>query len=310
MHSEENNRKLALLALKASDEKNDSCCPSDEIFSAYIDDVLNGEMKRQVTVHLNHCADCREHWQEISGVTHDVEVEIARNKQNGAPASIIERIKAIVDDWFIRVSVPATAALSLALVVTLTLVDTDATPLGSKLDDQYSQLNSQLSSQPLQGEGIPMPWENAAMAFNSSAPMVAQRALGAGLWQGEADLGIKPTTNKENPFPAAEVCCWEQTQWDGYYYLGRWLGLMWWQTHLLVAEGGGSVLGSVDWTHNREILQSLQGKLAAISDADRIPNTTAELDKLMQQMASPIDAIKLNRQVLNTIHRLGPTTYE
>jgi putative zinc finger protein len=54
----ERDRRIGLLGLMATESEKAGVCPSDEALAVFIEGQLEGEARRAMLAHLNHCPSC------------------------------------------------------------------------------------------------------------------------------------------------------------------------------------------------------------------------------------------------------------
>ncbi|MCG8316075.1 MAG: zf-HC2 domain-containing protein [Pseudomonadales bacterium] len=311
MSSDHNPREQATLALLAAAEPCGSVCPSEETLAEYIDGVLDSAANQQIKAHISNCPDCYNLWREVVDVTESVENEqLVPPQTSGATkpsilTSLLQPLKEKLSGFYFPVTM---TALSVVFAVVLLFPVSQSTQ--NPLDQLSASLSQQLPDSPIANEHLPLPWENASLAFQQSRPTPAQRALGAGLWQSQFELGVTSGSDTDNPFPPTEVCCWEQTQWQEYYDLGRWLGLIWWHTkqnHFVQQDRVNKQDSDSFWQEQHQYYAILKSHITG-NNQNQNALTNSTLDALSNRLQTPVNQQLLEKDVLKTIHLLGPTS--
>ncbi len=56
--TQEQERRIALLGLLATESEQVGACPADELLATFIEGKLTGEVRQAMLAHLNHCPSC------------------------------------------------------------------------------------------------------------------------------------------------------------------------------------------------------------------------------------------------------------
>jgi hypothetical protein len=56
--TQEQERRIALLGLLATESEQVSACPADELLATFIEGRLTGKVRQAMLAHLNHCPSC------------------------------------------------------------------------------------------------------------------------------------------------------------------------------------------------------------------------------------------------------------
>ena len=310
MSSDHNHREQALLSLLASEVPCTSECPSEEALAEYIDGVLDPKAHKEIKAHLDQCPDCYGLWMEVADVTQSFEnekitsQEMDINTRPDTSPSLLQFIQEKLSGFYFPITMTA-----LSVVFAIVLLFPASQRSQNPLDNFSTSLSQQLQERPQSNKLLPLPWENESLSFQQTSPTPAQRALGAGLWLSQNELHVTMQDQIVNPFPPTEVCCWEKTQWQEYYDLGRWLGLMWWQTTLQSAHQSTTVKQSKPgfWQNQYQYFSALKLKIEKSSQHQNAIAVSA-LEAVAKALQPPVNQAQLRRDILKTIHVLGPTT--
>ena len=294
----------ALLSLLATEAPMTEDCLSEEQLSAYIDGVLEPSQVERVQAHLNHCPDCYQSWLEIADIKLLMEQESELPAAAAAPASNpveswLARWQQSWKQWFYPAMATA-CCLGFALVVWLPNSQLNQAPL----DQMTQQLQQTVSPSLLSQHPLPLPWEHQAMSFHQSGASIESQAFGGGLWQSQRDMQVSGVAQGANPFLPQEECCWEKTQWKAQYELGRWAGLLWWKTQWYKSLSDADAQAAVSWNADRLQLTAYTQALDSDSIASKV--NIQSLAGLQQALSEPVDVVRLENALLNSIHLLGP----
>jgi hypothetical protein len=79
---EEENR-IALLGLIATESEKAGACPSDETLATFLEGKLTGKARQAMLAHLNHCPSCYYHWSEAASYLDELEPAAPRTSAQG-----------------------------------------------------------------------------------------------------------------------------------------------------------------------------------------------------------------------------------
>jgi hypothetical protein len=246
-NSTQEESKIALLGLMATESEKAGVCPSDEALATFIEGQLKGEARRAMLAHLSHCPSCYYHWLEAASYLS--ELEPAAPRTSTARSNIWQRLQPWFTGW--KIAIPATA---LAALVCL-LVWWPASPdlLNKQISAGYAAAVAQNARELAHiVPALPLPWEREVLGFSESQPTPPMQAFGAGVWVGRQMLLGTETAPLPEPLSPPAGVRWPETEWGDYYALGRWTVLVW-----ALAQ----IEGVQDWREHERLLERLLAHL-------------------------------------------------
>jgi putative zinc finger protein len=295
----ERDRRIALLALMATESEKAGACPADETLAAFIEGQLKSEARREMLAHLNHCPSCYYHWLEV--VSYLKGTEPAAPRTSPLWPSIWQRFEPWFTGW--KIAIPAAAVAALVCLVVWWPASPD---LNQQISADYAAVVAQDTSELVQLlPTLPVPWEGGALGFSESQPPPPRQAFGAGVWAGrQMFLGTDEAPLPVFLSPPAGVS-WLDTEWADYYAFGRWMVLLW---ALAKMDYPGQ-----DWRPHQSLLESLLAKftkrLSAEEEANRAIGVLKDLQPLMevvQRQANEQVRTDLSRRLEITMQQLAP----
>ena len=251
---------LAMLALatNATDPAED--CPPEDQLAAFIDGVLHGAARQAMLAHLDRCPACRQHWLEVADLVDADAAEPVKALSTGERWGSLVRqgIESLFSPWKLALASAAAAAIvGLAVVVSV------APDIGRQVDAQYAVKVDYAGELARLAQGMPLPWQSAALGFGETDASLPARAFGAGVWIGRAALvgGAQAQAPLPPPLAAPGAHPWPATAWSDYYQFGRWAVLLWAQL-----SAGQEI---AQWADHRRVATALRAGLTERQDAER-----------------------------------------
>lgn len=298
--TQEQESRIALLGLMATESEQVGTCPADELLATFIEGRLTGEARQAMLAHLNHCPSCYYHWLEAASYLSAREPAAPRTRTGGALSSIWQRLQPVFTGW--KMALPAAA---LAALVCL-LVWWPASPtLNTQISAGYAAVVAQNARELAHlVPDLPLPWERAALGFSKSPPTPPTQAFGAGVWVGrQALLGTEAAPLPPLLSPPAGVR-WPETEWGDYYALGRWTVLAW---------ALAKIEGIQDWREHERLLERLLAHLKErVSLEEEAKRAVAALERIhallvaLERGANGRTRANLSRGLEKTLQQLSP----
>jgi anti-sigma factor ChrR (cupin superfamily) len=99
--TQEEESRIALLGLIATESEKVDACPSDETLATFLEGKLTGKARQVMLAHLNYCPSCYYHWLEAASYLEELEPDASRTSTVGSLSSIwqraaLERIQALL----------------------------------------------------------------------------------------------------------------------------------------------------------------------------------------------------------------------
>jgi hypothetical protein len=242
--TQEEESRIALLGLMATESEKVGACPSDETLATLLEGKLTGTAHQAMLAHLNHCPLCYYHWLEAASYLSELEPAAPRTSAAGSLSSIWRRLQPWFTGW--KMVIPATALAALVCLVVWWPASPDL--LNKQISAGYAVVVAQNASGIARiVPALPLPWEREALGFSESQPTPPTQAFGAGVWAGrQALLGTEAVSLPPLLSLPAGVR-WPETEWGDYYALGRWTVLVWalakaeqnvqdWRPHQLILD--------------------------------------------------------------------------
>jgi hypothetical protein len=247
--TQEEESKIALLGLMATEGEKVGACPSDETLAIFLEGKLTGKARQAMLAHLNHCPSCYYHWLEAASYLNELEPAAPRTRTAGALSHLWQRIQPWFTGW--KMAIPATALAALVCLLVWWPVSPDR--LNKQISAGYAAVVAQNARELAHlVPALPLPWEREVLGFSESQPTPPMQAFGAGVWVGrQMLLGTEAAPLPEPLSPPAGVH-WPETEWGDYYALGRWTVLVW-----ALAQ----VEGVQDWHEHERLLERLLARL-------------------------------------------------
>jgi hypothetical protein len=297
--TQEEESRIALLGLMATESEKAGVCPSDEALATFIEGQLKGEARRAMLAHLNHCPSCYYHWLEAASYLN--ELEPAAPRISTARSNIWQRLQPWFTGW--KMAIPATA---LAALVCL-LVWWPASPdlLNKQINATYAAVVAQNAGELAHiVPALPLPWEREALGFSESQPTPPMQAFGAGVWVGRQMLLGTETAPLPEPLSPPAGVRWPETEWGDYYALGRWTVLVW-----ALAQ----VESVQDWREHERLLDrllaNLKERLPLEAEAKRAVTALERIHALLvalEHEANERTRANLRRGLEKTLQQLSP----
>jgi hypothetical protein len=179
--------------------------------------------------------------------------------------------------------------------------------LNQRISQEFTLFSTQDSARlALILEGLPLPWESAALGFNEVQLSPAKQAFGAGLWSGKRALlsdrvGLPP----EGLFPPTGRQ-WAESDWKHHYELGRWMVLVWVLAHSRhLPQDLSSHQATLEMLHSE-----FKERVVLDESANEIVEALARLSPLLDNAARQDDHHayqRLSRNLSIMIQILGPS---
>ncbi len=299
--TENQQRLLALVSLAASEADETSACPSEEEIAAFIDNELQGPARGAMLGHLSRCPDCYCHWLDVAEFLQTAEFEPEKQNRLIQSTTVWQRMESWFKPW--KLAVPTAVAAALVILVVLWPLVPD---ISQRVDKQYA--SGILFSEALtrMAEGLPLPWEAAALGFTQSKPSLPSRAFGAGVWSGRARMMGEKKESLFGALSAPDNGLWSETQWADYYQFGRWAALLW--------ALSSSEQTSVDWDEHRRIALALQARMTERPEIEQESMRAVRELKQIEQLVTAISSKepgaypRLSRRLVLMIQQLSPAT--
>jgi hypothetical protein len=295
----ERDRRIALLALMATESEKAGACPSDETLAVFIEGQLKGEAHRAMLAHLNNCPSCYYYWLEVASY---LKAESAASRTIPLWSSIWQRFEPWFTGW--KIAIPAAAVAALVCLVVWWPASLD---LNHQISADYAAVVAQDTGELAQLlPTLPVPWEGGALGFSESQPPPPRQAFGGGgVWAGRgALLGSDAESLPAFLSPPAGAD-WPDTEWADYYVFGRWTVLLW---ALAKVDYPGQ-----DWRQHQSLLESLLAKftkrLPTEEEANRAMAALKGLQPLLQAVQRQTNEqvrAKLSRRLEITMQQLAP----
>jgi hypothetical protein len=299
--TQEEESKIALLGLLATEGEKVGACPSNETLATFLEGKLTGKARQAMLAHLNHCPSCYYHWLEAASYLNELEPAAPRTCTAGWLSHLWQRIQPWFTGW--KMAIPATA---LAALVCL-LVWWPASPdlLNKQINATYVAAVAQNARELAYiVPALSLPWEREVLGFSESQPTPPTQAFGAGVWVGRQMLLGTETAPLPEPLSPPAGVRWPETEWGDYYALGRWTVLAW-----ALAQ----VEGVQDWHEHERLLERLLAHLK-----ERVPleeeakRAVAALERLqallvaLQRQVNEQTRANLSRGLEITLQQLSP----
>lgn len=282
-------------------------CPSAEALAAFIDNRLAGVEREAMLAHLNCCPGCYQHWLEAATYLQSVAPD-RKSPVISPPLARGRSLANFLSSWKVFVPVGAVAVL-VALVVFWP--PAPAPDLAGRIDSGYASVRANAPSQVAEiARSLRLPWEEetSGLGFSGLGASPSQRAFGAGLWAGRAELQGGAAHAAPPHLATPTQATWQGSDWADYYQLGRWTVLLW---ALIQTENG-----DVDWRPYQETLRALRARLAARPDEEEAARAVAALDGI-EPLVSKLQAetirltaggvpSELQRRIEITMRQLAP----
>jgi hypothetical protein len=99
--TQEEESRIALLGLIATESEKVDACPSDETLATFLEGKLTGKAHQAMLAHLNYCPSCYYQWLEAASYLSELEPDAPRTNTVGSLSSIwqraaLERIQALL----------------------------------------------------------------------------------------------------------------------------------------------------------------------------------------------------------------------
>jgi hypothetical protein len=246
--TQEEESKIALLGLMATEDEKVSACPADETLATFIEGKLTGKARQAMLAHLNHCPSCYYHWLEAASYLNELEPAAPRASTVGSLSSIWQRLQPVFTGW--KMAIPAA---TVALVCLLVWWPASPDRLNKQISAGYAAAVAQNARELTHiVSDLPLPWEREVLGFSESQPTPPMQAFGAGVWVGRQMLLGTETAPLPEPLSPPAGVRWPETEWGDYYALGRWTVLVW-----ALAQ----VEGVQDWREHERLLERLLARL-------------------------------------------------
>ncbi len=204
--------------------------PTGDMLYDYVTGSLGNRHERIIRKHISLCKTCAEEVLKIRLIEQALEQDLL--KRSGIQP-LLEKVKGMFFQPAISWKYWASGIITACLLIFLWHTRLQTPELADMITESYQAAvmhKITLSDNNLQ-KNLSLPWEkpDESYGFGSSNKSPANRAFGAGLWQGKQELAVTKTSSPmpeflgpERPDTAVKKGNWQETPWSVYFSLGRW----------------------------------------------------------------------------------------
>ncbi len=206
--------------------------PSPEILYDYVLNNLDEKEAGIVRKHIGDCGICAEEVLRIRGIEEELEQDLLRR---AGKIPFGEFLKGLIPKWRMRMPHLAAGLCAAAILCWFIFHDETAKLIG---ESYHAAIEQNMLSRTLSlKKELPLPWEEnvRSYGFASGRLSPANRAFGAGLWTGRANLSQEKEADFMPEFlspawqgkgDAIKENEWSETPWSLYFSMGEWCVLV------------------------------------------------------------------------------------
>lgn len=250
--------------------------PTDDMLYDYVLGYLDEREAGIIREHIAFCGLCAQEVLQFRMIEENLEEKLVKQADT---LSLKTRIQLLFSGMRKIYLTPGLCAAGICLLIWL-IYQPDP------LSESYRMISA-LGLQTKFDESLSLPWEKPAAAFGFTShrhsPAPANRAFGAGLWAGRAELcrdksSAMPESLSPKPQDGIKKDHWSKTQWAPFYSAGRWCLLA--QAVCMLQEN----IPYEFWEKQILILNQIQ------KDFEKLPETVRQEDEILYKTLERVES--------------------